>query len=60
MVKGQMDQHSTNTDLLGARYQSVSTVTIKGVARQECKDKQDRFPGVKNFIALTGHGHNLL
>lgn len=33
-------------------------VTMKGVARQEYKDKLNRLPGVKNFIVLTGRGHN--
>lgn len=54
-----MGQHSTDTDYeQGTNL--LDTVTVKAAARYEHKDKLDRLPGVKHFIVLTGHGHNLL
>lgn len=59
-LDGQRTHGSTfNRHWLWARYQSARHGDDEGVARQEYKDKQDRLPGIKHFIVLTGHGHNL-
>lgn len=59
-----LDGQRTHGSTFNRHYEQgtnlLDTVTMKGMARQEYKDKQDRLPGIKHFIVLTGHGHGLL
>ena len=59
MVKGQMDQHSTDTDLTWGRHQSARHCDNEGSGKARIQRSTRQTLWCQKFYSLDGHGHNL-